>query len=116
MAEQPHVRKTQARIAERERQRALQERNERLKWQIPIAAGLILLVLGVASLIFSTARPSSAAPGGAGGPQFQVDTQKIDLGDQPLGKTVKAVFNVKNTGGGTLSLKTPDMATLVDGC
>jgi hypothetical protein len=110
------MRKTQARVAEREHRRAQQARKERLQWQIPVAVGVLLLALGVGYLVFTTRSNPSGIVKGVNGPHFQADTEKIDLGDQPLGKTVKAAFNVKNTGDGTLILTVPQMATLLEGC
>ena len=112
-----HIRKTQARAAEREQRRARQARNERLKWQIPLAAAGVLALLAVAYFVFTPfARPSQAVIAGVNGPHFQVDNQKLDLGDQVLGTTVRVTFNVKNTGGSQLSLNTPQMPTVVKGC
>jgi hypothetical protein len=116
MSQKP-VRKTQVRVAERERHRTRRERNEGLKWQIPFAAAGVLLLLAVAYFFFTTSsQPSQAGNQGVNGPQFHADTQKIDLGDEPLGKTVRAAFNVKNTGVGMLTLTVPQIATVLQGC
>jgi hypothetical protein len=116
MSQKP-VRRAQVRVAERERERARRVRNESLKWQIPFAAAGVLLLLAVAYFFFtSSAQPSQAGNKGVNGPQFQADAKKIDLGDEPLGKTVQAAFNVKNTGGGTLTLTVPQIATVLQGC
>ena len=114
--DQKPIRKTQARTAERERQRALRQRNQGLKWQIPLAAGGALLLIVAYFVLTTVSQPSQASVKGVKGPQFQADTEKIDLGDQPLGKTVLAAFNVKNTGDGTLTLSVPQIATVLKGC
>jgi hypothetical protein len=112
-----HIRKTQVRVAERERRRAQQGRNERLKWQIPFAAAGVLALLAVAYFVFTNfTQPSQAVVTGVNGPHFQVDTEKLDLGDQPLGQTVHASFNVKNTGDGSLTLNPAQIATVLQGC
>ena len=112
-----HTRKTQARVAERERRRTQQAQNERLKWQLPFAGAGVLILFAIAYFTFTTfAKPSQAATTGVNGPHLQVDTDKIDLGDQPLGKTVQADFKITNTGDGTLTLTPPQMATVLEGC
>ena len=112
-----HVRKTQVRAAERERRRVHQARSERLKWQIPFAAAGILALLAVAYFAFTNfAQPSQAVVTGINGPRFQVDTEKLDLGDEPLGQTVHASFSVKNTGDGSLTLNAAQIATVLQGC
>ncbi len=115
MSEKP-MRRTQARMQERERRRAERERKERLKWQIPFGVAGLLVVLAIAIFVFNTvAKPKPASAGGVG-PRFQVDTEKLDLGKQPLGKTVKASFNVKNTGDDALTLNAAQTATVLKGC
>lgn len=115
MAKQP-MRRTQARELERIRQRAHRERNQGLKWQIPLALGGALILLVAAYLVFTTAGNSSNSSAGGSGPHFQADTEKLDLGDQPLGNSVHASFNIKNTGGGTLTLNPPKIAMVLEGC
>ena len=116
MSDKP-IRKTLVRAAERERRRAQRERNQRLKWQIPLAALGALAVLAAAYFVFTAVTKSSnGVRAGVNGPHLQVDTEKIDLGDEPLGKTVQAAFNVKNTGDGTLTLNPAGTATVLEGC
>ena len=109
------VRKTQARSAERERRRQQQERNKKLKIAVPAAIAIIFaLTIGYLSLT----QPPSARPANAGavGARLQVDRDRIDLGYQHLGNTVRAVFNLKNVGDGTLNLNVPRTVTLLQGC
>lgn len=109
------IRKTQARVQERQRRRAKQDRLEKLRLVAPFAAGALLLLLVVGYFLFT----SSAGPQvttGVNGPQVQVDTDKLDLGDQPLGNPVHASFDVKNTGDGTLTLNPAKIATVLEGC
>ncbi len=110
------IRRTQARVMERERRRAEQERKERLKWQIPLGVGVLLVVIAVAYLVFTTVAKPKVANAGVIGPRFQVDTEKLDLGKQPLGKSVRAVFNVKNSGDDALTLNAAQTATVLKGC
>ena len=109
------TRKTQARIAERERRRQQEERIQTLKTVVPVLAGIILLLAVGYSLFTVITKPATLNPGVVG-PRLQVDRDKIDLGKQPLGKTVRAVFNLKNTGDGTLTLSVPRTVTLLQGC
>ena len=116
MSRQP-IRRTEARNQERDRRRAQLERNQKLKWQIPFAAAGGLILLAAAYFAFASfTKPSQPATTGVNGPQFQVDTEKIDLGDQALGNTVHASFNVKNSGDGTLTLNPAGTATVLEGC
>ena len=116
MAEKP-VRRTLARNAERERRRAQQERRQKLTWQIPLAALGVFAVLAAAYFLFTTVtKPPGAVSAGVNGAHFQVDTEKLDLGDQPLGQTVHASFNVKNSGDGSLTLNAAQIATVLQGC
>jgi hypothetical protein len=116
MAEK-RTRRTQAHVPERDRRRVRRSGNERLTWQIPFAAaGVLLLMAAVYFILTTSSQPSQAVTKGVSGPQFQADTQKIDLGNEPLGKTVQAAFNVKNTGNSTLTLSVPQTATLLEGC
>ncbi len=110
------VRKTQARVAERERRRQQDERNKKLKIAIPVVVGIIA-VLAVGYSFFTQANQSSRpANAGVVGPRLQVDRDQIDLGKQQLGNTVRALFNLKNVGDGTLNLNVPRTVTLLQGC
>ena len=114
MADNP-LRKTQARVEERERRRRQEERNRSLKTAIPVVAGIIIL-LAVGYSLFTLATQSSRPVSGVVGPRLQVDRDQIDLGRQKLGNTVRAVFNLKNLGDGTLNLNVPRTVTLLTGC
>ena len=115
MAEEP-VRKTQARTAERIRRRAERERNERIKRLIPFGIIGAVLVLLVGFAVTSTLRASGVFSDPNAKPNFTVDTEKLELGDQKLGSTVRATFNVKNTGQGALQLNVPPMPSVLEGC
>ncbi len=110
------IRRTQARIHERERRRAERERNERLKWQIPFAVAGLLVVLAIAIFALNTFAKPKPASAGVIGPRLQVNTVKLDLGHQPLGKSVHASFDVKNTGDDALTLNSVQTATVLEGC
>ncbi len=115
MAEKP-MRRTQARVQERQRRRAERERKERLKWQIPLGALALIAVLAVGYYVFTTVAKPKPAHAGVIGPRFQVNTDKLDLGYQKRGNTVHASFDVKNTGDDTLTLNAAQTATVLKGC
>ncbi len=114
MSEKP-MRKTQARIAERERRHA-QSKGQR---------GWGILLLGIAVIAFVVAgymiyegvsQPARPVSAGSMGPRLQVDQEQIDLGDRKFNQPVRATFNVKNMGDGTLTLNVPRLVTVLEGC
>lgn len=110
------IRKTQGRVLERERRRAKQERLDKLRQAAPFVAGTLLALLVAGYFFFTSSAGPSQPTAGVNGPQAQVDTDKLDLGDQPLGQTVHASFNVRNAGDGTLTLNPAKIATVLEGC
>jgi archaellum component FlaG (FlaF/FlaG flagellin family) len=116
MSDQPPIRKTQARIAERERERAEEHRKGMMSKFIPLT--VVFLVAGFVIFVGSTTltKTSSENIQGTTGPRFQVDREKIEMGKQIFNNTVRAAFTVKNVGDGTLKLDAPKVATVVDGC
>lgn len=114
MSEEP-MRRTQARTVERERARAQQRRKSTMQKAIPLLLG-VLVLLFVAFVALATANNANQETPGTVGPRLQVDREQVDLGHRVFGETVRAVFNVKNAGDGTLKLTTPQMATALEGC
>ena len=110
------TRKTQARIAERERRRQQEERSQTLKTVLPVIVGITILLMVGYAFFTLTNQPASPANAGVVGPRLQVDRDQIDLGRQHLGNTVRTVFNLKNVGDGTLTLSVPRTVTLLQGC
>ncbi len=109
MSNQP-VRKTQARMLERQHAQQQAERRDTIMQFLPyVIAAAVVLFVGLAVYLV-TNQPAS------GTPRIQVDQEKIDLGNQPLGKTVHAAFTIKNVGDGTLKLDVPKTVTLLQGC
>lgn len=116
MSEQP-IRKTQARLAYRERRRQREEQKHKLLKIVPLALVAILAAVGIGYVIYTSAaklpRPANA---GAVGPRLQVDQELLDLGNRKLNVPIRASFNVKNVGDDTLNLVVPQVVTALEGC
>ena len=113
MIEKP-TRKTQARVLQREQIRAREQRKNNLKVILPMIAVAFVVVVIVASAMY--ARPGESAMQTNGTPHLQVDSDQIDLGRRIFNQPVRAVFNIKNTGDGTLKLDVPRVANVLEGC
>lgn len=108
------TRKTETRVAERERRRKQQEAKARLWKTIPLLAIAILALLGAGTIAYGTFVQPNVS--GTNGPRLQLDREQVDFGDQHFGTTVRATFKVTNAGDGTLNLNLPKTATVVQGC
>lgn len=116
MAEQP-IRRTQARVAERERRRRKEEQKGKLLKIVPLTLVAILAIVGVGYTVYTkTVKPPRAANAGVIGPRVQVDQEMLDLGNRPLNVPIRAQFNVKNSGDDTLNLVVPQVVTALEGC
>lgn len=110
MSNQPPIRKTQARVMERERTRNHMERHDTISHALPfVIAAVVVLFVGIAVFLVMNQT-------GSGTPRLQVDQEKIDLGNRIFNQPVRAVFNIKNVGEGTLKLETPKIANVLEGC
>ncbi len=109
------LRKTKARIEERERRRKQREQKQKLWRTIPLVIIALLAVVGVGLIVYGKTQ-ATANVQGVNGPRLQVDRDQIDFGDVHLGNTVRASFKVTNAGDGTLTLNVPKVATVVEGC
>ena len=108
-------RRTQARVADREQARVRQRRKSIMIKTIPLILGVIV-VLFIVFVAFTTANTASPMTQGTVGARLQVDHEQIDLGHQVFNDTVRATFNIKNIGDGTLKLVAPKIATVLEGC
>ena len=83
-------------------------------WAI-IAAGVAL----IAFVVIDTASRNSTPPPAplvTGGPALQVDKEKVDFGDVPLGQTVETKFEVANVGDQPLRFTQKPYVEVVEGC
>ncbi len=116
MSETP-MRKTEARLAYRERRRKREEQKGKLLKIVPLALVAILAVVGVGYAVYtSVAKPPRAANAGVVGPRLEVDREQLDLGDRKLNVPVRALFNLKNVGDDSLNLVVPQTVTALEGC
>lgn len=74
--------------------------------------GIALGVLVILALLWIALAPRTQS----GTPQLQVDIERIDLGVQPFERPVRASFQIRNAGTGTLTLSVPRNTTLLEGC
>lgn len=79
---------------------------------IPLA---LLAVLLTAACEEPPLPASAPAQGSASGARISVDKESVDFGQVPLDKEVKTVFNIKNVGSDTLTLRDVRIR-LVEGC
>jgi L-lactate permease len=109
MSNQP-IRKTQARMMERQRALKQAQWRDSIVHSLPyVIAAAVVLFIGIAVFLVINQTAN-------GTPRFQVDREKIDLGDRIFNQPVRAVFTVKNVGDGTLKLETPHVAEVLEGC
>jgi hypothetical protein len=78
-----------------------------------LLGGIALGAIVVVALVWIMLTPNR---GDGGKPQLQVSTERLELGKQSLGSTVRASFTVKNAGTGTLTLNAPSRPTVLQGC
>ena len=84
------------------------ESRRRAWFLLTVGIGLMIVAV-VGTILASRARQ-------VGVPQVSVDRDVIDLGDQPYGKRVQAVFTLSNTGTGTLEFAAVPEVEVVEGC
>ena len=80
-----------------------------------IAAGVALVAFVVIQAASSNSTPPPA-PLVMGGPALQVDKEKVDLGDIPLGETVNVSFELTNVGDQPLQFTKKPYIEVAAGC
>lgn len=111
------MRRTQARIAERERHCKEHARQGTMRKTIPLVLIALVVLAGLSYFFYArTVAPPRPANAGIVGPKLQVDQNLIDFGEQHFNTTVRATFDVKNVGDSPLSLNVPKVATVKEGC
>lgn len=76
-----------------------------------IGAGVVLIVVALIS-----SNQTTSAPQVSGGPALQVDKEKVDLGDVPLGQTVNVSFELTNVGDQPLQFTKKPYIEVAAGC
>jgi hypothetical protein len=78
--------------------------------------GLILIGAAVFALARGGGRPANFTPEVSGAPSLKTDKETVDLGEVPLGKTVKVEYQLTNVGDRTLRLTKDPYIEVVEGC
>jgi hypothetical protein len=83
-----------------------------------LGSGLVVLIAIAIAMLAKQPTPDQATTPAkvTGSPRLEVDKDRIDFGDVPLGKTVKASFKLTNVGDESLTISYPPVAEVVDGC
>ncbi len=111
------MRRTQARLAERERRRKKEEQKGKLLKTVPLVVIAFAAVVGLSYFVFTrTYKPPRPPNPGIVGPKLEVDREQLDLGNRKLNDPVRAQFTIKNTGDDTLNLDVPRIVTALEGC
>lgn len=75
---------------------------------------LILIIVGVFVLLRGSGQSKTIEV--TGKPKLAVDQEKVDLGKQPLGKTVSVAFELSNVGDKPLQLQGIPKVEVKEGC
>jgi hypothetical protein len=83
-----------------------------------LGSGLVVLIAIAIAMLAKQPTPDQATTPAkvTGSPRLEADKDRIDFGDVPLGKTVKASFKLTNVGDESLTISYPPVAEVVDGC
>lgn len=85
-------------------------------WPLLLVLGGVILI-GV--VVFDAMRGGAApktAPEVTGAPKLKVNQEKVDLGNVPLGQTVKVSFELVNAGDRPLVFDAEPYVEVVEGC
>ena len=79
-----------------------------------IGGALVLIIIGVVVLLRGSGPTKTIEV--TGKPKLAVDQEKVDLGKQPLGKTVSVAFELSNVGDKPLQLQGIPKVEVKEGC
>lgn len=99
------------------RQKAPQQpQRNLLPWVL--VGGIVVLIAAAIAIFAGQSGPDQPTTPAkvTGSPRLEVDNDRIDFGDLPLGKTVKASFKLTNIGDEPLTISVPSVAEVVEGC
>lgn len=99
------------------RQKAPQQpQRNLLPWLL--VGGIVLVIVAAVVILARQPEPGQVTTPAkvTGSPRLEVDKDRIDFGDVPLGQTVKASFKLTNVGDEPLTISFPPVAEVVDGC
>jgi len=99
------------RLQEQRKAQARVKRQNQIRQWAPIAAVTLVFLAGIAYITWLQIKPTIT-----GTPHLVINQTEIDLGTQKYNTTVRASFQIRNDGDGTLTLNAPDRPTVVEGC
>lgn len=85
-------------------------------WLLWAGLAVVGLLAIVAVLAWQNSRGAAPDTASGGTPNLQVDQTSLDFGDVPVNQMVKASFKLSNTGDGALTIVTPPVPEVVEGC
>jgi len=104
----------------RSRQKYSKKKTTHKKSKAPLIvfslAGATIMVLALFLGLKNPAPAAGSQDSSNGAPVLQVDKQRVDLGDVPLGTFVEASFQLTNTGSQTLKFTGKPYIEVVEGC
>lgn len=81
-----------------------------------LAGGIVLAALALTAFLAWQDSRNANSPTTGGAPNLEVDQTRIDFGDVPMSKLVKASFKLSNTGDGPLKISAPPVPEVLEGC
>ncbi len=96
--------------------KANRHKNQQVSWPlIAIVTGGLLLIIGAVFALSQSPKPKAAIEV-AGVPSLKVDKEKVDLGNQKLGQTVRVAFELSNVGDQPLRFSAAPSVEVKEGC
>jgi hypothetical protein len=100
------------------------KRRKKTSFQDVLPAPVLLVLAGIVLVAGALFAVWKSGQSGAlqvpievkGSPSLEVDRDRVDLGDVPLGKTVTVSFQIANVGDKTLRFSEKPFVEVVEGC